>query len=59
VAQFGLGHPAEAIADLEHAASLDPSLETPWRILANIHQRLGHAQEALAASQRADSLVGN
>jgi Flp pilus assembly protein TadD len=59
VAQFGLGRSAEAIADLEHAASLDPSLETPWRILANIHQRLGHAQEALAASRRADSLAGN
>ena len=59
VAQFGLGRSAEAIADLEHAASLDPSLETPWRILTNIHQRLGHTQEALAAGQRADSLAGN
>jgi O-antigen ligase len=59
VAQFGLGRSAEAIADLEHAASLDPSLDTPWLVLANIHQRLGNAQEALAASQRADSLTGN
>jgi O-antigen ligase len=59
VAQFGMGHSAEAIADLQHAAVLDPSLDTPWRILANIHQRLGNAQEALAASQRADALTGN
>ncbi|MFE4834794.1 O-antigen ligase family protein [Arthrobacter sp. NPDC056691] len=59
VAQFGLGRSADAIADLEHAAALDPSLDTPWRVLANIHQRLGNAQEALAASQRADALAGN
>lgn len=59
VAQFGMGRSTEAIADLEHAASLDPSLDTPWRVLANIHQRLGNVQEALAASQRADSLAGN
>jgi hypothetical protein len=59
VAQFGMGRSAEAIADLEHAASLDPSLDTPWRVLANIHQRLGNVQEALAASQRAESLAGN
>lgn len=57
VAQFGLGYPAEAITDLEHAASLDPSLDTPWRVLANIHQRLGNSQEAFAAMQRADALA--
>ncbi|PNH85462.1 O-antigen ligase family protein [Arthrobacter sp. AFG20] len=58
VAQFGLGRSAEAIADLERAASLDPSLDTPWRVLANIHQRLGNAQASLAARQRADALAG-
>ncbi|WP_457974862.1 tetratricopeptide repeat protein [Arthrobacter sp. D1-17] len=57
VAHFGLGHPAEAITDLEHAASLDPALETPWRVLANIHQRLGNNQEAFAATQRANALA--
>ncbi|MFF2316416.1 O-antigen ligase family protein [Arthrobacter sp. NPDC058097] len=58
VAQFGMGDSVEAITDLEHAASLDPSLDTPWRVLANIHQRLGNVQEAATASQRADSLAG-
>jgi Flp pilus assembly protein TadD/O-antigen ligase len=59
VAQFGMGRSSEAIADLEHAASLDPSLDTPWRVLANIYQRLGNVQESLAASRHADSLHGN
>ncbi|MBT2552777.1 O-antigen ligase family protein [Arthrobacter sp. ISL-5] len=58
VAQFGLGRPAEAVADLQYAAALDPGLDTPWRILANIHQRLGNAEAAQAASQRADALSG-
>lgn len=58
VAQFGLGRAADGIADLEHAAALDPGLDTPWRILANIHQRLGNAEAAQAASQRADTLSG-
>lgn len=58
VAQFGLGHPGEAVADLKHAASLDPSLDTPWRVLANIHQRLGNAREAALAGRRADALRG-
>lgn len=57
VAQFGLGRPAESIADLEHAASLDPSLDTPWLVLANIHQRLGNDQDASAAMQRAEALA--
>ena len=57
VAQFGLGQPAAAITDLEHAASLDPALDTPWRVLANIHQRLGNSQEAFAATQRAAALA--
>ena len=56
VAQFGMGRAAEAIADLEHAAALDPGLDTPWRILANIHQRLGNAEAAQAASRHADTL---
>lgn len=57
VAQFGLGHPAEAISDLEHAAALDPALDTPWRVLANIYQRLGNSQEAFTATRRADALA--
>jgi Tfp pilus assembly protein PilF len=57
VAQFGLGHPAEAITDLEHAASLDPALETPWRVMANIYQRLGNSEKAFTAKQRADALT--
>jgi O-antigen ligase len=58
VAQFGLGQAAEGIADLEHAAALDPGLDTPWRILSNIYVRLGNAEAAHAASQRADTLSG-
>ncbi|WP_104138093.1 O-antigen ligase family protein [Arthrobacter sp. ZGTC131] len=58
VAQFGLGQAAGGIADLERAAALDPGLETPWRILSNIHQRLGNAEAAQAARQRADKLSG-
>jgi predicted Zn-dependent protease len=57
VAQSGLGRPVEAITDLNHAASLDPALDTPWRVLANIHQRLGNSHEAFAATQRADALA--
>ena len=57
VAHFGLGEPVEAIADLEYAASLDPALETPWRVLSNIHQRLGNSQEAFAANRRADEIA--
>jgi tetratricopeptide (TPR) repeat protein len=59
VAQFGLGHPAEAITDLEHAASLDPGLDTPWRILANIYQRLGNSKDAFAATRHADTLANH
>lgn len=58
VAHFGLGYPAEAIADLEYAAALDPALETPWRVLSNIHERLGNGQEAFAANRRADEIAG-
>ncbi|WP_461186588.1 O-antigen ligase family protein [Arthrobacter sp. Z4-13] len=58
VAHFGLGRPSDAIADLEYAASLDPALETPWRVLSNIHQRLGNSQEASFANRRADEIGG-
>lgn len=58
VAQFGLGQTAGGIADLEHAAALDPGLDTPWRILANIYVRMGNAEAAQAASQHADTLSG-
>ncbi|WP_353712911.1 hypothetical protein [Arthrobacter sp. K5] len=56
-AQFGRGHPAEAITDLNHAASLDPALDTPGRVLANIHQCLGNSHEAFAATRRTDALA--
>jgi O-antigen ligase len=56
VAQFGLGRAADGIADLEHAATLDPGLDTPWRILSNIYQRMGNTEAAQAANQRADTL---
>lgn len=58
VARFGLGQTAGGIADLEHAAALDPGLDTPWRILANIYVRMGNAEAAQAASQHADTLSG-
>ncbi|TSE14752.1 hypothetical protein B1A87_001205 [Arthrobacter sp. KBS0703] len=56
VAQFGLGRAADGIADLEHAAALDPGLDTPWRVLANIYQRMGNAEAAQAANRQAEGL---
>jgi Flp pilus assembly protein TadD len=56
VAQFGLGRASDGIADLEHAAALDPGLDTPWRILSNIYQRMGNAEAAQAANRHAESL---
>jgi hypothetical protein len=56
VAQFGMGRASDGIADLEHAAALDPGLDTPWRILSHIYQWMGNAEAARAANRHAESL---
>ncbi|WP_307072758.1 O-antigen ligase family protein [Arthrobacter pascens] len=56
VANYGLGHPAESINDLQKAAALDPALEEPWRILSAIYERLGDAEAAQAARERVNAL---
>ncbi|WP_161958266.1 O-antigen ligase family protein [Arthrobacter sp. H-02-3] len=57
LASFGLGRTAESIDDLERAASLDPKLDTPWRILAGIYQRLGDLRAAQTALEHAETLT--
>lgn len=57
VANFGRGLVADSIADLERAASLDPSSDTPWLILAGIYERLGDEQNARDALLRASELA--
>lgn len=56
VANFGLGRTSESIDDLQKAATLDPTLDTPWRILSAIYQRTGDAGAAEAAMDRAETL---
>lgn len=56
VANFGLGRTSESIDDLQRAATLDPTLDTPWRILSAIYQRMGDAGAAQAALERAETL---
>lgn len=56
VANFGLGRTSESIDDLQRAATLDPTLDTPWRILSAIYQRTGDAGAAQAAMERAEAL---
>ncbi|XAS71269.1 O-antigen ligase family protein [Micrococcaceae bacterium Sec5.1] len=56
VANFGLGRTSESIDDLQKAATLDPTLDTPWRILSAIYQRMGDAGAAQAAMERAETL---
>ena len=56
VANFGLGRPAESIADLEEAAMLDPKSGTPWSVLAGVYQRLGDTDRAQDALQHAQDL---
>lgn len=56
VANYGLGRPAESIRDLQKAASLDPALEEPWRILSAIYERLGDTAAAQAARERVNAL---
>ncbi|WP_223934277.1 O-antigen ligase family protein [Arthrobacter sp. StoSoilB5] len=56
VANFGLGRTAESIDDLQRAATLDPTLEEPWRVLSAIYQRMGDDGAAQAAMERAETL---
>ncbi len=56
VANFGLGRTSESIDDLQRAAALDPRLDTPWRVLSAIYQRMGNAGAAQAAMERAETL---
>lgn len=56
VANFGLGMPDESINDLYQAAELDPEAEEPWRILSVIYDRLGEAEAARSARERADAV---
>ncbi|WP_461190394.1 O-antigen ligase family protein [Arthrobacter sp. Z4-13] len=57
VANFGLGNAGEGIADLQFAASLEPSLDTPWLLLAGIYDRLGDVENARQALLRAQELA--
>ncbi|MCU1515777.1 MAG: O-antigen polymerase [Pseudarthrobacter sp.] len=57
VANFGLGRAAESIADLQKAASLDPSSDTPWLVLAGVYERLGDETNAGNARLRARQLA--
>jgi len=56
VANYGLGRTSESIDDLQKAATLDPTLDTPWRTLSAIYQRMGDAGAAQAAMERAEAL---
>lgn len=56
VANFGLGRGADSVADLQRAAVLDPKSDMPWRVLAGVYQRLGEAELAQDALQRAQNV---
>ena len=56
VANFGLGHVEESIADLAAAAERAPESAEPWTILARIYDRLGDAEAAGRAQARAQAL---
>ncbi|MDR6414012.1 O-antigen ligase family protein [Pseudarthrobacter sulfonivorans] len=57
VANFGLGNAGEGIADLHVAASLEPSSDTPWLLLAGIYERLGDGENSRQALLRARELA--
>ena len=54
VANFGLGHVKDSVADLAAAAERAPDSEEPWTILARIYDRLGDPAAAGQAQARAD-----
>ncbi len=58
VANFGLGHVEDSIADLTAAAERAPESAEPWSILARIHDRLGDPEAARQAQARAAALGG-
>ncbi|MGO4228950.1 tetratricopeptide repeat protein [Arthrobacter sp. YAF34] len=58
VANFGLGHVKESVADLAAAAERAPDSKEPWTILARIYDRLGDPQAAGQAQARAEALGG-
>lgn len=56
VANFGLGHVHDSLADLAAAAERAPDSAEPWTILARIYDRLGDPAAAGQAQARADAL---
>jgi tetratricopeptide (TPR) repeat protein len=56
VANFGLGHVQDSLADLAAAAERAPDSAEPWTILARIYDRLGDPEAAGEAQTRADAL---
>jgi O-antigen ligase/Flp pilus assembly protein TadD len=58
VANFGLGHVKDSVADLAAAAERAPDSAEPWTILARIYGRLGDPAAAGQAQARADALGG-
>ncbi|SDL78294.1 O-antigen ligase family protein [Arthrobacter sp. ok362] len=56
VANFGLGHVQDSLADLAAAADRAPDSAEPWTILARIYDRLGDPEAAGQAQARADAL---
>jgi O-antigen ligase len=56
VANFGLGHVQDSLADLAAAAERAPASAEPWTILARIYDRLGDPEAAEQAQARADAL---
>ncbi len=56
VANFGLGHVQDSLADLAASAERAPASAEPWTILARIYDRLGDPEAAGQAQARADAL---
>ncbi|WP_427004429.1 O-antigen ligase family protein [Pseudarthrobacter sp. H2] len=58
IANFGLGHVEDSIADLAAASERAPESAEPWTILARIYGRLGEPEAAGQAQARAAALGG-